>query len=101
VICLCSLRYPPSDGALPEEQVRRQRPCDGYLETPCNHRFHEDCLAKWMNMKLECPSCRAVLPPRRRHEDDSLESDDEDEGDQRGNRNEPAAADRRASVVQI
>ena len=33
------------------------------MSTPCNHKFHEECLSQWMEVKLECPSCRAVLPP--------------------------------------
>lgn len=32
------------------------------MHTPCVHRFHEDCLSKWMDMKMECPTCRSVLP---------------------------------------
>ncbi len=33
------------------------------MSTPCAHKFHEECLTQWMEVKLECPSCRAVLPP--------------------------------------
>lgn len=33
------------------------------MHTPCNHRFHEDCLTQWMGIKMECPTCRQVLPP--------------------------------------
>lgn len=33
------------------------------MVTPCNHLFHNDCLTHWMEVKLECPTCRAVLPP--------------------------------------
>ncbi|KAJ1777598.1 hypothetical protein GGH19_002353 [Coemansia sp. RSA 1807] len=32
--------------------------------TPCHHVYHEACLANWMEIKLECPVCRAALPPR-------------------------------------
>lgn len=38
-----------------------------YMVTPCDHVFHKPCLQQWMAVKLECPTCRAVLPP---HEDD-------------------------------
>jgi len=31
--------------------------------TPCDHRFHRACLEKWMDVKMECPTCRAELPP--------------------------------------
>ncbi|GBG30764.1 Transmembrane E3 ubiquitin-protein ligase 1 [Hondaea fermentalgiana] len=34
-----------------------------HMITPCNHLFHRDCLRVWINEKLECPTCRAVLPP--------------------------------------
>jgi len=33
------------------------------METPCKHRYHEECLSAWMNSKLECPSCRTAIPP--------------------------------------
>ncbi|EZG43642.1 RING finger protein [Gregarina niphandrodes] len=31
--------------------------------TPCQHFFHKECLLKWMEVKLECPTCRRILPP--------------------------------------
>lgn len=33
-----------------------------FMVTPCHHAFHTDCLYKWMDVKLECPTCRAPLP---------------------------------------
>lgn len=30
--------------------------------TPCAHFFHSSCLTKWMDIKLECPTCRCALP---------------------------------------
>ncbi|CRG99808.1 E3 ubiquitin-protein ligase, putative [Plasmodium relictum] len=33
-----------------------------YCVTPCYHIFHEKCLQQWMNIKLECPTCRGALP---------------------------------------
>jgi len=32
------------------------------MVTPCNHNFHGPCLQQWMDIKLECPTCRAMLP---------------------------------------
>lgn len=34
-----------------------------FMETPCKHRFHEQCLQQWMEYKLVCPCCRARIPP--------------------------------------
>ncbi|PVV03148.1 hypothetical protein BB560_002381 [Smittium megazygosporum] len=43
-----------------------------YMVTPCHHIFHSECLTNvscansmfaWMRIKLECPVCRAPLPP--------------------------------------
>ncbi|CAD7930563.1 unnamed protein product [Amoebophrya sp. A25] len=30
---------------------------------PCNHWFHYHCLEQWMQVKMECPTCRNKLPP--------------------------------------
>jgi E3 ubiquitin-protein ligase RNF115/126 len=29
---------------------------------PCRHAFHTDCIAPWLKMHSECPSCRYKLP---------------------------------------
>jgi hypothetical protein len=36
----------------------------GYMVSPCDHLFHRECLERWMDIKLECPVCRASLPMR-------------------------------------
>jgi len=33
-----------------------------YMVTPCSHVFHPPCLQRWMEVKMECPTCRAELP---------------------------------------
>ena len=33
-----------------------------YMKTPCNHSYHIACLKKWMDIRLECPTCRHVIP---------------------------------------
>jgi len=34
-----------------------------HMLTPCNHIYHRDCLRQWLLHKMECPTCRAELPP--------------------------------------
>eukprot|EP00951_Prasinocladus_malaysianus_P021404 scaffold176937_cov38-Prasinocladus_malaysianus.AAC.1 len=38
-------------------------PPSARMVTPCNHFFHASCLERWMDVKMECPTCRRVLPP--------------------------------------
>ena len=33
------------------------------MQAPCKHQFHIPCLLNWMQIKLECPSCRKELEP--------------------------------------
>lgn len=48
-ICYC----PFESNASPQDIMR----------TPCDHYFHTQCLSRWMDQKLECPTCRRQLPP--------------------------------------
>lgn len=36
---------------------------DELMRPPCKHMFHIPCLINWIQIKLECPSCRKELPP--------------------------------------
>ena len=47
VICYCPID--PSDRK-------------SYMLAPCEHIFHKDCLVQWMDVKMECPTCRGDLP---------------------------------------
>jgi hypothetical protein len=48
VVCMDQLRFPMARGE--------------YAATPCEHVFHAGCLMPWLAQKLECPTCRAILP---------------------------------------
>ena len=39
-----------------------QKPLQEYMLTPCHHKFHVKCLLTWIELKFECPQCRAALP---------------------------------------
>jgi transmembrane E3 ubiquitin-protein ligase len=45
-------------GAEEHESDAEQR----YAIAPCEHLFHAACLEKWMERKMECPTCRRPLP---------------------------------------
>jgi hypothetical protein len=45
---------------LPREQPGERPP--GRMVTPCGHWYHTDCLAPWLEIRLECPMCRMPLP---------------------------------------
>ena len=34
-----------------------------FMKTPCGHRYHSNCLRKWMEIRMECPACRQTIPP--------------------------------------
>ena len=55
IICMTELNLGGGDGA---EILNFSRT----MHTPCKHMFHEDCLGDWMNLKMECPTCRTPLP---------------------------------------
>jgi len=55
IICMTPLNIP---GKNSPEVVNKSRT----MHTPCGHMFHEDCLVNWMNIKMECPTCRSGLP---------------------------------------
>ncbi|KAH8484469.1 hypothetical protein H0E87_028803 [Populus deltoides] len=49
VICMTSI-----------DLTHRSNDC---MVTPCDHFFHSGCLQRWMDIKMECPTCRRPLPP--------------------------------------
>ncbi len=61
IICMHNLRFGVDDSMQLVDGTSAR--CKHYMQTPCNHKFHEMCLSNWMKIKLECPVCRHVLPP--------------------------------------
>ena len=31
------------------------------MTTPCNHKFHRECLSQWLRVKKSCPLCRSHI----------------------------------------
>ncbi|KAJ2699849.1 hypothetical protein H4218_002423 [Coemansia sp. IMI 209128] len=55
---VCAVCIQPVDSALEGEHLT-----PSHMLTPCAHMYHTECLQRWMDIKLECPVCRARLPP--------------------------------------
>lgn len=69
LICLSALKgeAPPwsstNSELSPLAACAAQRHCNDIMLAPCSHAFHPGCLLQWMERKMECPACRASLPP--------------------------------------
>ena len=66
-ICFSSLmEFPDDDNEDDQTQCEeKESPLlpSKYMQTPCKHKFHEDCLKNWLEQKLICPCCRTTIPP--------------------------------------
>ncbi|KAJ1663125.1 hypothetical protein IW140_005324 [Coemansia sp. RSA 1813] len=56
----CAICMVLIDSAVPSANQQERT---AYMVTPCHHVYHTECLVQWMDIKLECPICRAPLPP--------------------------------------
>lgn len=62
---LLSAEIPFDDKITSKRFVKRlNKMKDKVMKTPCGHEFHIPCLVNWMQIKMECPSCRKELPPQ-------------------------------------
>ncbi|KAJ1911269.1 hypothetical protein LPJ71_002980 [Coemansia sp. S17] len=57
---VCAVCIQPVDTTLEDNRLDLT---PSYMLTPCAHMYHTECLQQWMDIKLECPVCRARLPP--------------------------------------
>uniref|UniRef100_A0ACD5UK45 Uncharacterized protein n=1 Tax=Avena sativa TaxID=4498 RepID=A0ACD5UK45_AVESA len=64
---------PPSDCAICLDAF------DGGKEMPCGHRFHGECLDRWLGVHGSCPVCRSELPKA----DPAAEEEQQDGGGER------------------
>jgi len=70
VICLNPLHHEPSVNNPNNNSENNSHPAyyrrlgsqKKVMQTPCLHKFHSPCLLNWMTIKMECPTCRTVLP---------------------------------------
>ena len=53
---------PAATAEVAEEPTATYRLNKKYMKTPCNHSYHSVCLKKWMDIRLECPTCRQAIP---------------------------------------
>ncbi|KAM3134393.1 hypothetical protein pb186bvf_013506 [Paramecium bursaria] len=59
-ICLGSILDEPAGE---EDAVDAKLLLKQIMITPCKHKFHISCLKSWIDVKLQCPTCRQPIPP--------------------------------------
>uniref|UniRef100_A0A7S3QJT7 RING-type domain-containing protein n=1 Tax=Chaetoceros debilis TaxID=122233 RepID=A0A7S3QJT7_9STRA len=61
-LCLPCKRGPTLDCIICFNEIDL-RDRSGYMLASCDHVYHKHCLEKWMDIKMECPTCRGILAP--------------------------------------
>uniref|UniRef100_A0ACD5WPW7 Uncharacterized protein n=1 Tax=Avena sativa TaxID=4498 RepID=A0ACD5WPW7_AVESA len=74
---------PPSDCAICLDAF------DGGKEMPCGHRFHGECLDRWLGVHGSCPVCRSELP---KADPAAAEEEEQQQQDGGGERRGPRGA---------
>jgi hypothetical protein len=52
-------------------------------EMPCGHRFHSECLERWLGVHGSCPVCRRELPAAEQQPPEEQQSGGADAGERR------------------
>jgi len=71
VICMNHLHEDPSDKMQPlldpnneiDLEMKKGIVSKKIMITPCGHKYHIPCLKRWIEIKMECPTCRKSIPP--------------------------------------
>lgn len=50
---------PPPNGECCVICIQDPKPEDEWSTLPCNHKFHPECIRKWLVLNPTCPTCRA------------------------------------------
>ncbi len=53
--CICLNGLGTMDTSEPEGEGNNGYRRIVYMQTPCGHKFHTECLKPWMQQKLQCP----------------------------------------------
>lgn len=66
MICLDQLASRANSSRFPVELDKREKPVAvmqsrSAVQLPCGHEFHDTCMCQWLNARVDCPVCRALI----------------------------------------